>query len=315
MKPLKSYITEGIFDIDASTADDFLNRETCVDAVMMLSGLDSSAMKDSARKLISDLYDKESIQFDMDEGLLSISTSPEIYNLNINKKFISKYKGIIKRVMLLLNDDPAPIPQGMYYISFDYDLNNVDMGGMTFSACRFIIPSYLTLVNVNFHCYKGSVSSIFIGNKFKKVNIGIDDDFRMTGEPNEFLKSYYPTLIFVQTAGDKSDVFAGLTLKKSSSCKFNLSLACTVAGQEMRELLNNDNPDTKKEIGKIFGSNLKSIAEIDYMYTKDPGSYGAGHVYNVESGKVSVEQFRDRSTSDYERAQRWQKVDNALPCE
>lgn len=313
MKPLKSYITEGIFDTDTSTADDFLNKETCVDAVMLLR-LDRSVMKDSARKLISDLYDKGSIRFDMDDGLLSISTSPEIYNLYIDKKFINKYKGIIKCVTMLPNDDFAP--HEMHYISFDYNLSGVDMGGMTFKANRFIVPSYLVLENVNLYYYEGGISTVFIANKFKRVTIGIDNDFNVSKNSSEFLKSHYPKFMFVQTAGDKSDVFDGLTLKKSSSCKFNVSLACTNAGREMREILKDGDSDARKAIEKIFGSNFNSIAEIDYMYTKEPGSRaGEGHIYNTASGEVRVKAFKFRESSDYERAQRLQRIDSALPCE
>ena len=284
-------MNEGIFD---TTADD-VDRALCVDVLHMITNKNMISPDE-----IEQAFADGNIKFDLDNKCLDIYGL--VNQLFISKKFIKKYGNMIK----CINLEYYKVQSGnnkTNVIFFMEDLNGLDLKGMEFRGFKFNVAKGIKLVNAKLRCLS-NVEQQFILNKFDNVEISINDKIEDNGDCSpEFDNKKFPKFIFVQDYSDHSNLFDNVTLVGSRSVKFNVSLACTAVGQEIRRITKNAVPvpaAAASKISTLLKSSGKSIAEVDYLYRESNVSdYGEGVIYNPSSKITFIRTFGTYN-SDYQ---------------
>lgn len=293
MRDLREYLNEGIFD---TTADD-VDRALCVDAFRMITNKNVIS-SDEIEKAFAD----GDIVFDLENKCMNVYGL--VNQLFISKKFVKKYGDLVK----CINLEYYKVQSSNHktnVIFFMEDLNGIDLQGMEFGGFKFNVAKGIKLVNTKLHCLSND-DQMFIMNKFDKVEIIMNDKIedQDDGSP-EFDNKKFPKYTFVQDDSDHSNIFDNVTLIGSRSIKFNVSLACTSVGQEIRRITKNEIPvpaAADPKISALLKSSGKSIAEVDYMYRKSNASdYGEGVIYNPSVKSTFVRRF-GQYNSDYQLA-------------
>lgn len=297
MKDLREYLNEGIFDI---TADD-VDKALCINAFQLLT----KPLKFSGTE-IEQAFASGDIGMDFDSKCLNIrGLANQVF---VNKEFVNRYGDMIKCINLEYYTTQS---SKINRINFLSDLDGVDCGGMEFRGFKFGLEKGTKLVNAKLCCLSNT-EQMFLLNRFDKVDISINDKIENGNEFQEFDNKKFPKLTFVQEEKDQSNIFDGVTLIGSSSCKFNVSLACTAVGREIRKAAKNNIPDfgyrlyikstDAAKIDSLLKSSKKSIAQVDYMYERSEGTdSGEGFMYSPESKSIIIRRLNNYS-SDYRMA-------------